>query len=131
MMWVARWIVCALALVAVAKVVGALLGPESLSVEMGREGFLGALLFVAILSMLNSLVLPLARLLTLPLNCATFGLFGVLLNGAAFLIAARFVNGVKVGGFVAGVVGSVVYSIVTSVALSFLSRIEKARRASE
>jgi putative membrane protein len=78
----------------------------------------------------NGLVKPVVKLLSLPINLLTTGLFGIVLNAGLFLAAAyvsdRLGGGIKVGDFppdlliqatlVAAAIGSVVVGLVAAVA---------------
>lgn len=75
-------------------------------------------LFALVLGLLNAVVKPLLRLLTLPLTCLTFGLFALVLNAGLFAIAARVTPGMTVtvwgaviGAVIASVAGGVIFSL--------------------
>jgi putative membrane protein len=70
---------------------------------------LGAL----VLGLVNALVRPLLVLLTLPLTIVTLGLFYLVVNGAAFALAAALVPGFDVHSFGAAVLGALVVSVVS------------------
>lgn len=75
--------------------------------------------FALVLGLLNALVKPVLRLLTLPLTCLSFGLFALVLNAGLFALAARATPGVTVtlwgaviGAIIASVAGGVIFSLV-------------------
>jgi len=89
--------------------------------------FLQAFVATAALGLLNALVRPfliLLRLITLPLTCLTFGLFGLLLsfacNAAVFYFVGREKWGFEVTGWLPAVLGAAVMSVINAV-LSLLS----------
>jgi putative membrane protein len=96
---------------AVALAVAAALIP---SVDL--DGGVGTLLWVALLfGLVNGLIGPLLRLISLPLTLVTFGLFGLVINGALLALTAGLSDALDVGGFVATIVAAVIISVVTAV----------------
>ena len=80
------------------------------------DGGVGTLLWVALLfGLVNGLIGPLLRLISLPLTLVTFGLFGLVINGALLAITAGLSDALDVGGFLATIVAAVIISIVTAV----------------
>src|SRR5215831_5047394 len=74
--WILRWVISGIALAIVAQVPG-------LGITYHND--IGALaLATVVIGLINSLVRPVLALLTLPLNCLTFGLFGFVLNAILF-----------------------------------------------
>ncbi|HET6644063.1 MAG TPA: phage holin family protein [Fimbriimonadales bacterium] len=73
---------------------------------------------VAILGLVNATIGTLAKIITAPLNCLTFGLIWILINAALFYWVGQFgsrtdpLMGFYVGDFFAAVVGSVLMGIV-------------------
>lgn len=53
-----------------------------------------------LLAVMYLLLRPIARLLTKPLGCLTFGLIGTVVDAALVLLAARLIPGFAVAGFV-------------------------------
>ena len=96
---------------AVALAVAAALIP---SVDI--DGGVGTLLWVALLfGLVNGLIGPLLRLISLPLTLVTFGLFGLVINGALLAITAGLSDALDVGGFLSTIVAAVVISVVAAV----------------
>ena len=83
-------------------------------------GTLDALLFAVVLGLLNALVRPVLLLLTCPITLLTLGLFVFVVNAAVFGLAAWFLPGVAVDGFLGALVGSLVVSVVSAVASALL-----------
>jgi putative membrane protein len=86
------------------------------------------LIVAAIFGVVNGIIKPVIKLLSLPLNVMTFGLFGLIVNGVLLLLLAwvadRLDMTFTVGGFppdfgldaiVAAVVGGIVLSVVSTV----------------
>lgn len=83
--------------------VGAYLLP-SVSVES-----FGVALIVAFLLGLVSVTLkPILKLLTLPINILTLGLFGLVVNGVLILLVDSLVSGFEVGGLFSAILLSLI-----------------------
>ncbi len=73
-----------------------------------------ALLVAAIvLGFINATVRPVMTILTLPITIVTLGLFYLVVNGVAFLLAAALVPGFTVDGFWWSVLGALVVGVVS------------------
>ena len=70
-----------------------------------------ALIAVAILGLVNSVIRPIFILLTLPVTLLTLGLFLFVINALMFWFAGDILSGFRVDGFVAALFGSIVYSL--------------------
>lgn len=85
----ARWLLNALALIAVANLVPGI----------HVDTFYHALIAALILGLVNALVRPLLFVLTLPVTILTLGLFAFVINALMILLAATMVKGFEVSGF--------------------------------
>ncbi len=74
-----------------------------------------AVLAALALGILNILVRPILKILTLPINLLTFGLFTLIINGFVLTIVPHFINGFTVRDFWAGVISALLISIFTSI----------------
>lgn len=79
------------------------------------ESFLGALVLVLILGLLNTLVRPILLLFTLPINILTLGLFTWVVNAVVLELAAVIVPGVFISSFLTALIVSVVISVLSMV----------------
>jgi len=79
-------------------------------------------IFAVVLTLLNVLVKPVLKLITLPLSCLTFGLFALVVNAFVFYVGARFVTGITIS-----YLGALVGAIVAGLLNGALSRILKDR----
>lgn len=95
-----KWLLSALALLAVAHLYG--------GVVVGSFG--AALLAAAVLAALNTVVRPIMVMLTLPATVLTLGLFLFVINALLFWAAAGLLSGLEVRGFGAALLGSLIYS---------------------
>ena len=85
-----RWILNALALLAIAYIVPG----------FGIEGFYAALIGALILGLVNALIRPIVLVLTLPVNIMTLGLFTFVVNALMVWLVSTIVKGFNVEGFV-------------------------------
>jgi putative membrane protein len=98
-----RWLISALALLAVPYVVSGI----------RLESFYIALIVAVLLGLVNAVIRPVLILLTLPVTILTLGFFILVINALLFWFVASFVDGFTVGGFWAAFFGAVVYSLIT------------------
>ena len=102
-----RWLVSALALLAVAYLLPGI---------VVSSFFPAAVVAALVLGLVNAFIRPLVKLLTLPLTCLTLGLFSLVMNAALFWGVAAVVEGFVVEGALAALLGSLLYSLVTAAA---------------
>lgn len=105
MMWIAQWLLNALALYIVAHIVS--------GIELGSFG--SAMIAIIVMSIANMLVKPVLFLLTLPITIVTFGLFTLILNASMWLLVSNFTPGFHVEGLWPAIVGSLLYSIIATI----------------
>ncbi|MFO0703581.1 MAG: phage holin family protein [Patescibacteria group bacterium] len=75
-------------------------------------------IFVSIaIGFVNGVIAPVLKLVTLPINIITLGLFSIILNGLCLLIVPMIVGVFVPGGFV---VNGLLWAIVYSALLSFV-----------
>lgn len=92
------------------------------SVEI--DGGVLSLLGVALLfGLVNALIGPLLRLISLPLTMVTLGLFGLVVNGALLAITAGLTDALDVGGVLATILAAIVISAATALLLFFTVRV--------
>lgn len=71
-----------------------------------------ALITAAVLGFINLFIKPILKIVTIPFNILTLGLFGFLLNAVLFWVASLFVPGFEITTYTAGLLGSVVIAVV-------------------
>lgn len=76
------------------------------------ENFYTAVVVAIIWGILGLTVKPVLKLLTLPVNILTLGLFWFVLNALLFWLLATFIKGFHVYGFIPALEGSVILAIV-------------------
>ena len=106
-----HWLVVALGLAVATYIV------PGVSVASGSALAVGAL----VLGFVNAVVRPVLTLLTLPLTLLTLGLFYLVVNAAAFGLAAAIVPGFTVASFWAALLGALVVSLVSWLVGAFVA----------
>ena len=92
------------------------------SVEVAG-GVLGLLGVALVFGLVNALVGPLLRLVSLPLTLVTFGLFSLVINAALLGLTAALTDALDVGGILETVVAAIVISLVTAVLMFVATRV--------
>lgn len=77
--------------------------------------FVVALVAAIVLGIVNLLVRPVLFILTLPVTILTLGLFSFVLNALMLMLAAYFVDGFSVEGFVPALLTSLIVSVAGAV----------------
>jgi putative membrane protein len=98
-----HWLITALALAVAARLLPGIHVP-SLAV---------LLVSALVLGVVNAIVRPILVLLTLPITVLTLGLFYLIVNGAAFGLAAALVPGFTVASLGAAVGGALIVGLVS------------------
>lgn len=91
------------------------------SIRMGYDSFWGLFWTVILLGIVNAVIAPILKLITLPLNCMTLGLVGLLINVFMFWLAASLVPGFHIHGFWAAVFGSLVMGLLNGILQTVVS----------
>ncbi len=86
-----------------------------LFVTHGLAGIEATAIAALVLGIANGVVRPLVLLLALPVTCATFGLFGLIVNAVLFWLVGQYVPGFHVRGVEAALFGSIVMGLVSAV----------------
>ena len=75
-----------------------------------------------VLGLLNALLLPVLRFISMPLIWISFGLFSVVLNGLIFMLASRLVSGFELKrGCLTALIGAILLSLLNSLIFAILS----------
>lgn len=69
------------------------------------------ILLTIILGLLNFFVKPIIKILTLPANILTLGLFSFVINAFVLKMAFMLVSGAELNGFFAAIISSILLSI--------------------
>ena len=105
--------------VAVAIAITAAIMP-SVEIDGGVLPLLGV---AVVFGFVNALIGPVLRLISLPLTVVTFGLFGLVINGALLGITAGLTDTLDVGGFLAVIGAAILISIISGVLMFAGSRL--------
>lgn len=76
------------------------------------------LIFGLVLGLINAVIKPAVKLLSLPITCLTFGLFALVINMSLFKLGAELTPGVDVtwwGALVGSIIASVASGLIFSV----------------
>lgn len=65
-----------------------------------------------VLAIIHMIIKPILKVLTLPINIVTLGLFSLVLNALFFWFVANIINGFSVSNFTAAFLGAIVVAIV-------------------
>ena len=96
-----KWILFALLIMAIAWIIP--------GIEV--TGFLGALIAVIIIALVNTFIKPILQIISLPINFITLGLFSLVINALMLLLSAKLSPGFEVDGFWSGFWGAILLSI--------------------
>ena len=108
--FVLHWLVVAIGLAAAAYLVPGVTVADTTALVVGA----------LVLGFVNAIIRPVMTLLTLPITVLTLGLFYLVVNAAAFGLAAALVPGFGVAGFGSAVLGALVVSLVSWVVGAFI-----------
>ncbi|MDZ5623056.1 phage holin family protein [Nocardioides bizhenqiangii] len=111
---IAVWLVVAAAIAITAAVIP--------SVEIDG-GVLGLLWVALLFGLVNAVIGPVLRFISIPLNVITFGLFALVVNAALLGITAGLTDYLDVGGFFSAVLAAIVISAVTAVLVFAVDRL--------
>ena len=121
-----KYMIVVWASLAIAFAITAALVP-SVDIDGGVLTLIG---IAAVFGLVNAIIGPLLRLLSLPLMLITFGLFALVINAALLGFTAGLLDALDVGGFFSTVLAafliSVISAAVTWVAMRFLEPSSKA-----
>lgn len=85
-------------------------------------GFRSLVWITVLFSIVNAVLGPLARLLSLPLLVLTFGLFALVVNAALLAVTAWLSDDLAVDGFFTAVVAAAIISLVSALLASVFDR---------
>jgi putative membrane protein len=87
---------------------------------------------VIIMAFVNALIRPVARFLTAPLNCLTFGIMGVVVNAVMFWLVAAIAQAAGAPVFtvtpVGALIGAILVGMISGLLSSFLIRDDEKER---
>jgi len=114
------WLVIAVAIAITAAIV------PSVEIDGGVLALLGvALLF----GLVNAVIGPVLRFLSLPLNAITFGFFAIVVNGLLLALTAGLSSNLEVGGFLGAIVAACLISLLSTLMSFALVRVVEKQQA--
>lgn len=101
-----NWVIVAVAVAAAAKIVSGI----------HVDGGAGTYLWLALLfGLVNAILGPILRLISLPLTILTLGLFALVVNGVLLATTAGLSSKLAIDNFWSDILGALIISIVTAV----------------
>ncbi|MFA5841829.1 MAG: phage holin family protein [Candidatus Paceibacterota bacterium] len=97
-----KWVLAAFAILAAAYLVPGI----------HVASLITALIVALVLGVLSITIKPVVKLITLPINLLTLGLFSLVVNALFFWLVGTVIKGFTVDGFVAAFLGSLVVSVI-------------------
>ena len=91
----------------------------------GRALMVTSLVLLAIIGLTplgNALILPLVKVLTLPINVMTLGLFSLVINVLVFWLVSLFVPGFTVSGIFDAIIGALLIAVVSWLTNIFIKK---------
>ena len=87
--------------------------PPAWTGDAQMDYFVSLALAAIVLGILNAVVRPILLLLSMPLTCATLGLFVLVVNGLMLIILSWLPLGFRVSDIVAAIIGALVIAVVS------------------
>lgn len=125
-----RWVLLALSVMAASLICEALGLGFDVKLLHDKTNVFGdlieLLLGVAVLALLNAVLRPILKFLSLPLTCLTLGLFSFVINAFILWLAASLQLGFRITGtgyqpYIAALIASILISCINAVLSVFLS----------
>lgn len=107
---IANWILNALALVLVSRII----------TGIRLHNFWSALIAVVVIGLINALIKPILLLLTLPITILTLGLFTFVINALLLMLAGHLTPGFTVDSFGTALIGSILFSLISTILRSLV-----------
>jgi len=80
----------------------------------------GLLIVAIVFGLVNALIKPIVRIVTLPISVVTLGLFSLVINALMLLLTGWLTEPLEVSGFFPALWGSIIISIVSTVLNRFV-----------
>ncbi len=81
-----------------------------------------AVIAAVVLAVMNAVVRPVVKVLSLPINILTLGLFSLVINAAMLYLVAALVPGLYTHGFWNTLIAALIISVVNSIGSSLIDR---------
>ena len=83
------------------------------------DGYITAFIAAITIALINISLKPALKLITLPINIMSLGLFSLVINSLLLMFVSYLVSGFEVDGFISALLGSIIMSVL-SIALNFI-----------
>lgn len=84
--------------------------------HLGSYKDIGSLLiFALILLIVNTIIKPVVKFISLPITCLTFGIFSLIVNVLMVMLASALVPHVHLDGFIASAILAIIISVFTTI----------------
>ncbi len=77
-------------------------------------GITSIVVTVVVLGVLNTFLKPIVKIITLPINILTLGLFSIIINTGIILLTAYLVEGFSITSFFTALIFSITLSLISS-----------------
>jgi len=85
-----------------------------------QDDIIIAIKVAIVLTILNSFLKPILKVISLPITCLTIGLFSLVITAAMVMLTSYFVAGFNVGGWLNALVFGLGFSLITSAVEKFI-----------
>ena len=79
------------------------------------DNFFSAMLVSVVIGLINTFVKPVLKLISMPINFVTLGLFSFVINALLLMFAGAITPGFEVEGFLSALLGSILLSLFSGV----------------
>jgi len=114
-----RWVILVLALVGSCYATSLFM--PGFTIEPGVAGVVRLFIGAAILAIVNATLGKLLKLMAIPINCLTFGLFSLVINAALLYAVGTLGFGFSIKGFFPAFVGSIFMAAISAILNTFVS----------
>ncbi len=73
-----------------------------------------------VLTLLNSFLKPILKIISLPITCLTLGLFSLVITAAMVMLTSNLVDGFNVGGWLNALIFGLAFSFISSAVENFI-----------
>ncbi|HRD30640.1 MAG TPA: phage holin family protein [Fimbriimonadaceae bacterium] len=117
-----RWVILVAALIGAATATGAIMtamgwqsGFRVELVPVNPTTILQLFLGAGLLALVSAVLGPILKLMTLPLNCMTLGLFTLIINAGLFMLVGSWGIGFVVENFGSALLGSIIFAAINGI----------------
>ncbi|MCL5104371.1 MAG: phage holin family protein [Armatimonadetes bacterium] len=107
-----RWLIGVVTILITVRIV------QALGLPLNWPDLWGMVIFVPILAVVNVIIGTIVRLLSMPINCMTFGLFSFVINAILFW-GAGSATGARMT-FLSALAGSILYGVISTLLSSLV-----------